>query len=133
MDLNIEIERGHLFFNETFEQISEAQDSLYQYINELAISSDLFMTSLEPPSTILLGRADDQGRLKYFTRMMYLGEELSNNIGPQKLRTVPAYDVTEINNGFAFRPFEDIANPDEETIRAVEDHLDMEFYSQRSL
>lgn len=128
-----EILSAHLFFNETFEEIKYEKESIYGIIKELSSSTDLFLISLHPPGAYLLAREGRNGHLRYFTRMMYLGEQLSNGIGIQKLRTAPAYDITEINNGFAFWPCEDIANPDEETIRAVEDHLDMEFYSQEIL
>ena len=105
---------------------TEQQNRIFEFIKKLAEYGDIFVLALGigvpmVPPFISEDRPMEISYLNYF------GNRLTNKIGREQLRSAPAFEVVEINNGFALRPFEDYTNHSKKKRQRLESHLDMRY------
>ena len=69
----------------------------------------------------------ENNQLERFAYLNYFGEELSEQIGRDRLQTAPVHEIDEISGGFAMRPFENIHIRMRENTGEIAKHLGPKF------
>lgn len=129
-DINKNLSEKEYCVNTRYIAEAEQQCLIFKYIKELAKIDDLYVTTL----SIRMPRVPpfiSGSRPVEICHLNYYGSELTDQIGQGRLRTAPAFEVTEINDGCALRPFENYQDHATSDRERLEDHLDMKCNPER--